>query len=83
MENIILWMIGACLVGVLVIMRPVRLVLRIGLGAIMGGLGIYITNIFLAPLGIFVGLNVVTLGIVALLGLPGFLMLYIASAFIG
>lgn len=81
-NNVILWMIAACVLLGGIVMGPMRILGRIGLGAVMGGLGIYIANAFLAPMGIFVSLNIITIAIVALLGLPGFVMLYIASVLI-
>ena len=79
MGDIVMWLIVACIILAVLIIRPVRLIVRLGLSAAIGGLGIYIANILLAPMGLFVSLNVITLAIVTILGLPGFFLLYITS----
>ena len=79
--NIIMVMIGVCaiLLAFMLVERPLRLLLRMAAGGAAGVLGMLSANILLAPFGLFVGINIATVLVVGLLGLPGFVTLYIAS----
>jgi inhibitor of the pro-sigma K processing machinery len=81
MEDYIL--IGIILVGVIIFlfslfMHKFEVVINFILRILLGGLGIYSVNIFLQQQGIesCVGLGGVSLLIVGILGLPGFVLLY-------
>ncbi len=63
-----------------IIMKPFKLLLKV---LLRGGLGlgaIYLCNIILTALGLFVGINIVNGLVIGLLGLPGFLLLYSLAA---
>ena len=64
----------------LVMIKPIKYVFGIGINAIFGAVGIFVTNIFMAQFGINLGINILTLGIVGILGLPGFCAMILISA---
>ena len=80
-SDIIMLMIGACVILIIYLLftNPIKTLVRIVIGCAVGAVGMLAANSFLAPLGVFVGINPVTVLIVGVLGLPGFVMLYIAS----
>ena len=49
----------------------------------LGIVGILGLNVLLSGIGLAVGVNVITVLVVGLLGLPGFLFLYAAQFFVG
>ena len=49
---------------------------------LVGVASVLVLNILLAPLGLAVGINVMTALVVTLLGLPGIIMLYSAQFFL-
>ena len=81
-SDIIMLMIGACiiLIALMLFERPIRALARVALSGAAGAVGMLAANTFLAPLGIFVGINPLTVLIVAFLGLPGFVVMYVVSA---
>ncbi|MCL2853425.1 MAG: pro-sigmaK processing inhibitor BofA family protein [Defluviitaleaceae bacterium] len=80
-SDIIMLMIGVCVVLIIYLLfsNPLKMLVRVALGGAAGVVGMLAMNTFLAPLGVFVGINPVTVLLVGILGLPGFAMLYIAS----
>jgi len=80
-SDIIMMMIAACVALVILMLfsSPMRAFARVALNGTLGTIGILAANVFLAPLGLFVGVNILTVLAVGLLGLPGFVMLYVAS----
>ena len=82
--NIIIWMIVICVAAVAVMMftKPIKTIARIFIQAILGSALMYITNFALAPFAIFVGVNILTVFIVGVLGLPGLFTLYILQVFL-
>ena len=80
-SQIIVWMIICCVAFLILLFfsKPLKFLLRTALGASIGACGMLIANFVLTPLGVSVGINAVTLLTVGLLGIPGFMMLYITS----
>ena len=80
-SDIIMLMIGVCVVLIIYLLftNPIKTLARIALGSAAGTVGMVAVNSFLAPLGVFVGINPLTVLIVGVLGLPGFATLYITS----
>ena len=76
-----LWMIigGLGLVAILFFSRQIKAAFTIVRNAILGIVGILAANILLAPVGIAVGVNLMTTFVVGVLGIPGFLLLYLTQ----
>jgi len=71
----------ACLVfiGLLIFVKPIKMILRILIQGIIGCAGIFAANLIMAAFGAAVGVNLMTAFIVGVLGLPGFVLLYAAQ----
>ena len=70
---------GLGLVAILFFNRQVKFAFDLIRNAVLGGVGIWIANMLLAPMGLAVGVNVLTLFIVGVLGVPGFMLLYLSQ----
>ena len=83
--HMILWMIGGCIAVMLVLIftPSLRPLLRgIARGTVRGAAGllaVFLLNIAVAPMGAAVGLNALTAGVAAVLGVPGVAVLYAAQ----
>ncbi|MCL2618279.1 MAG: pro-sigmaK processing inhibitor BofA family protein [Defluviitaleaceae bacterium] len=80
-HNVIMLMIGACLILILFLLfsNPLKALVRVVANGGLGIIGLAAANTLLAPLGVFVGINPVTAAIIGFLGLPGFVALYVAG----
>ncbi len=78
-SSIIGWMIVACLlfISLIIFSKPVKLLFKVCINSLIGISALFITNYLLAPLGISVGINVFTALIIGLLGIPGFICVYV------
>ena len=74
---------GLGFIAILFFNRQMKALLSIVRNAVLGALGILAFNSLLAPVGVAVGINLLTLFIVGMLGIPGFLLLYITSWMVG
>ena len=74
---------GMGLIAILFFNRQLRVVFTMLRNAVLGGIGIWVCNMLLAPLGLAVGINLLTVFIVTVLGLPGFVLLYLTQWMIG
>lgn len=82
----IMWVIlGLCLcfAGFLLYTRQFRWLLKVGRNMILGAAGILAANALLAGVGLAVGINLITAMVVGVLGIPGFMMLYLAQLLVG
>ena len=85
----IVWMfiaLGAGFLAYVVYSRQLRWLLTVVRNGILGVVGMLGLNALLAGFtsaGVAVGVNVITVLVVGLLGLPGFLLLYAASVLVG
>ncbi len=81
-NELIMYFVIGCIIfiGLLVFSKPVKALIRVLVQSAIGAACMLIANFLLAPTGIFVGINFLTLLIVGLLGIPGFLAVYIAQA---
>jgi inhibitor of the pro-sigma K processing machinery len=80
--DFIMWVIlglCSCFVIFLLITRQFKWLLRVGRNMALGAAGIFTANALLASAGLAVGVNIVTAVVVGVLGLPGFMMLYLAQ----
>ncbi len=81
-QTVILIMIGLCGLGFLILAfgKPFRTVLKMALQAIVGLVTIFFTNLLLSFTGVIVGINLLSAAVVAVLGIPGVVMLFGLSA---
>ncbi|MDD3570402.1 MAG: pro-sigmaK processing inhibitor BofA family protein [Lachnospiraceae bacterium] len=80
--TIIVSMIVVCLalISLLVMAKPLKVLLGIILNSAIGAVALMASNYVLAPLGVAVGINLLTVGFIGVLGLPGFLALILIQA---
>lgn len=82
-SGVLLWMIGICCAVVIcmVFSKPLKLLLRVGINAAAGSAIVYGLNLVLGPLtGLEIGLNIVTIAVLGVLGLPGIVALFAVQA---
>ena len=60
-----------------VLFRPVRAIFALILNTILGWAGLYIFNFLFSPLGMVIGINLVSATTVGVLGIPGLILLII------
>jgi len=83
MEWIWIALAGLGLVAILFFNRQMKSLFKIARSGVLGGLGILAANALLAPMGVSVGLNLLTLLIVGVLGIPGFFLLFLTQWMVG
>ena len=85
-SHVIIWIaIGVLVVlGLLVVNNRARRGAAFGARAVLGVIAVAVINIVLGGFGVFpaVGINALTIAIVAFLGIPGIIMLYGLGYFI-
>lgn len=67
------------LYGAFVCSAPVKYIFRLAANSIMGCIILSLANVFLEPIGYFVGINPITAVCVGILGLPGTVAVIILS----
>lgn len=74
----------AWIIGVLIILAfgkalllPLKIVIRLAINGILGGIALLIINLIGSPLGFTLSLNAVSALVVGILGLPGIILLVI------
>ncbi len=60
-----------------VLFRPVRAIFALILNTILGWAGLYIFNFLISPLGLAIGINLVSATTVGVLGIPGLILLIV------
>lgn len=70
---IILYVIGRMLI------IPLKFLAKLFINAVLGGIALWLLNIFGSAWGINIGINVITALIAGLLGIPGVLLLVILN----
>jgi len=70
---------GLALVLILFFNRQIKAAFTVLRNAVLGVAGILACNMLLAPIGVSVGVNLMTIFIVSVLGIPGFLLLYLTQ----
>lgn len=80
--SVIVAMIAVCIafIVLLCMAKPIKFMLRILLNSAVGLVALMVSNYVLAPLGVAVGINILTLGFIGILGLPGFFALILMQA---
>lgn len=83
-ENVTFFMIFVCAAVLLFLIfsKHLKLVIKFLFNGLIGVVGISVANYFFLPMGIYVGINAVTLIVSCLLGIPGIISMYIISAFV-
>lgn len=78
-DTIIYIMIGICLLVILlfVFSTPLKLLYKIIINSVLGILALIGINFIISPLGLSVGVNLLTIAIIGVLGIPGFICLYL------
>jgi inhibitor of the pro-sigma K processing machinery len=82
----VMWIILILCLGFVVFLlytRQFRWLLKVGRNMLLGSAGILGANMLLAGVGLAVGVNIITAMVVGVLGVPGFLMLYLAQLLVG
>lgn len=62
---------------------PIKMILKLILNSILGGLSIYLINLIGGLFAFHIGLNYVTAILVGILGVPGVVLLIILKTFLG
>ena len=80
-----LWMAvaGMGFVAILFFNRQVKAIFNLVKNAVIGLLGILACNMLLAPVGVTIGVNLLTVSIAGILGIPGLLLLYLTQWMVG
>lgn len=67
------YVLSAILILVLcrIFFKPLKIVLALVLQSALGGAGLYFCNFLLSPLGLSVGVNIVTACLCGMFGIPG------------
>ncbi len=82
-QSLIPWLIvGVLIIGMLLVFgAQLKVVSKLLMQGALGSLGFVVFNNILAGLGVglMVGINLITVVVVSLLGLPGFVMLYVSQ----
>ena len=83
--NYWLWMAiaGLGLFAILFFNRQISAAFKVLRNAGLGIVGIVACNMLLSPMGVAVGVNVLTVFIVGVLGVPGFFLLYLTQWMVG
>ncbi|WP_058486679.1 pro-sigmaK processing inhibitor BofA family protein [Defluviitalea phaphyphila] len=74
----LIW-IGVIILIFMVFPKSFKFLIRSIIQGLGGAIGLMIFNFILSPIGWYVGVNWITIFIIAILGLPGFILLYIVN----
>ncbi len=66
-----------------ILLVPFKLIIKLVLNALVGGVLLIIFNFVGAPLGLHVGINVITALVVGFLGIPGLILLILIQLILG
>lgn len=66
-----------------ILLVPFKLIVKLVLNALIGGVLLVLFNLIGSPLGLSVGINVVTASIVGFLGIPGLILLILIQFILG
>ncbi len=76
---VLAWVVGVLIILVLgkAMLLPLKIVLRLVINGILGGVAILVINLIGGPLGFTLALNPISALIAGILGLPGIILLVI------
>ncbi len=66
-----------------ILLVPFKLIIKLVINALIGGVLLIIFNLLGAPLGLHVGINVITALVVGFLGIPGLILLILIQLILG
>ncbi len=66
-----------------ILLVPFKLIVKLVINALIGGVLLVLFNLIGSPLGLSVGINVVTASIVGFLGIPGLILLILIQFILG
>lgn len=66
-----------------ILLVPFKLIIKLVINALVGGVLLVIFNFVGAPLGLNVGINVITALVVGFLGIPGLILLILIQLILG
>ncbi|HHW67752.1 MAG: SigmaK-factor processing regulatory protein BofA [Epulopiscium sp.] len=72
---------GLVILTFMVFTKPLKILLRTLIQGIGGVLGLLVFNFLLSPFGWYVGINWATIFVIAVLGIPGMILLYLLNIF--
>ena len=78
----ILFMVAGGILLLMLLPKPIEFLLKLTSQGVVGLLAILGLNFMLMPLEVGIGVNVITLGVATLLGIPGVVSLYILEVFL-
>lgn len=76
---ILAWVVGVLIVFAFgkAMLLPLKVILRLVINGVLGGIAILIINLIGAPLGFTISLNIFSALVAGILGLPGIILLII------
>ncbi|NLB79897.1 MAG: pro-sigmaK processing inhibitor BofA [Clostridiaceae bacterium] len=76
---IVAWVVGVLIVFAFgkAMLLPLKVILRLVINGVLGGIAILIINLIGAPLGFTISLNIFSALVAGILGLPGIILLII------
>ncbi|HOQ75563.1 MAG TPA: pro-sigmaK processing inhibitor BofA family protein [Thermoclostridium sp.] len=76
---VLAWVAGVLIVLALgkALLLPMKIILKLIINGVLGGLAILLINLLGQPFGLFIPLNIVSALVAGILGLPGIILLVI------
>jgi len=76
---VLAWVAGILIVLALgkALLLPMKVILKLIINGLLGGLAIFLINLLGQPIGFFIPLNIVSALVAGILGLPGIILLVI------
>ena len=75
--------VGLLLIFIRIFIKPVKTCLLFMVNSALGGVGLYIFNLFGVKFGLTLGINIVTSAVCGLLGVPGLITLALVKIMLG
>ncbi|MGN1300612.1 MAG: pro-sigmaK processing inhibitor BofA family protein [Clostridia bacterium] len=86
MDIKILLIYVACIIGIMIIGKifiiPIKIIIKLIMNSILGAILLYLINLIGVMWGLHIGINLITVIIVGVLGIPGAILLAILSIFL-
>ena len=86
MDIKILLIYVACIIGIMIIgnifIIPIKIIIKLIINSILGAILLYLINLIGVMWGLHIGINLITVIIVGVLGIPGAILLAILSIFL-
>lgn len=86
MDIKILLIYVACIMGIMIIGKifiiPIKIIIKLIMNSILGAILLYLINLIGVMWGLHIGINLITVIIVGVLGIPGAILLAVLSIFL-